>query len=398
MQVLGLARAVRRQGHDVRVLAPCDGPPPEVGVIPLGQSVPAAANGSVAPAGPGPVGPAAHHPGPARRGLRRHPRPRAPRAGPGPDHAAPQDGAAHRHLPRRRRERRLQVPPPAGAVARRAPRRPLRGVRPGRGPGPALPRGRLPAGVQRHRRRPPRRRRPVARRAAPRCSSSGATSPARASTSSWTRSTASRTTCGSGLRATVPTPPALRARSPIGPHRMAGAHLRRREAATHPGRLRVLRAGPAGRVLRHRPARGHGRGHAGGRRGHRRLPHRRHRRPRCHPRRHRATPTPWPGPSSGCWPAGPEIDAIVAAGRLRAEHHSMDRLAALYLEQYERACRSERPPRSVRSSCGPRAHRADAGSSSGAVRPVALRLRRPVGRSSTCPRSEPPAAIAAMSS
>jgi phosphatidylinositol alpha-mannosyltransferase len=54
MQVLGLARAVRRQGHDVRVLAPCDGPPPEVGVIPLGQSVPAAANGSVAPLAPDP--------------------------------------------------------------------------------------------------------------------------------------------------------------------------------------------------------------------------------------------------------------------------------------------------------------------------------------------------------
>ena len=33
MQVLGLARAVRRQGHDVRVLAPCDGPPPEVGEV-----------------------------------------------------------------------------------------------------------------------------------------------------------------------------------------------------------------------------------------------------------------------------------------------------------------------------------------------------------------------------
>ena len=54
VQVLGLARAVRRQGHDVRVLAPCDGPPPEVGVIPLGQSVPAAANGSVAPLAPDP--------------------------------------------------------------------------------------------------------------------------------------------------------------------------------------------------------------------------------------------------------------------------------------------------------------------------------------------------------
>src|SRR5690606_25164837 len=54
MQALGLARALRRQGHDVRVLAPCDGPPPEPGVIPLGQSVPAAANGSVAPLAPDP--------------------------------------------------------------------------------------------------------------------------------------------------------------------------------------------------------------------------------------------------------------------------------------------------------------------------------------------------------
>ena len=27
-QVLGLAKALRRRGHEVRVLAPCDGPPP----------------------------------------------------------------------------------------------------------------------------------------------------------------------------------------------------------------------------------------------------------------------------------------------------------------------------------------------------------------------------------
>ena len=30
-QVLGLARALRRRGHQVRVLGPCDGPPPELG-------------------------------------------------------------------------------------------------------------------------------------------------------------------------------------------------------------------------------------------------------------------------------------------------------------------------------------------------------------------------------
>ena len=53
-QVLGLARALRANGHDVRVLAPCDGPPPDAGVTPLGRSVPTAANGSVAPLAPDP--------------------------------------------------------------------------------------------------------------------------------------------------------------------------------------------------------------------------------------------------------------------------------------------------------------------------------------------------------
>lgn len=53
-QVLGLARALRRQGHFVRVLGPCDGPPPESGVTPLGNAIPLAANGSVAPIAPDP--------------------------------------------------------------------------------------------------------------------------------------------------------------------------------------------------------------------------------------------------------------------------------------------------------------------------------------------------------
>jgi len=53
-QVLGLARALRSLGHQVRVLGPCDGAPPEVGVIPLGQSIPTAANGSMAPVAPDP--------------------------------------------------------------------------------------------------------------------------------------------------------------------------------------------------------------------------------------------------------------------------------------------------------------------------------------------------------
>ena len=51
-QVLGLARDLRRQGHEARVLGPCDGPPPEPCVTPLGNSLPTAANGSIAPLAP----------------------------------------------------------------------------------------------------------------------------------------------------------------------------------------------------------------------------------------------------------------------------------------------------------------------------------------------------------
>lgn len=52
MQVLGLARELRRQGHEARVLGPCDGPPPASYVTPLGNSLPTAANGSIAPLAP----------------------------------------------------------------------------------------------------------------------------------------------------------------------------------------------------------------------------------------------------------------------------------------------------------------------------------------------------------
>ncbi|MGH9111911.1 MAG: glycosyltransferase family 4 protein [Acidimicrobiales bacterium] len=54
-QALGLARTLRGLGEDVRVLAPCDGPPPDAGVTPLGKSVPTASNGSVAPLAPDPA-------------------------------------------------------------------------------------------------------------------------------------------------------------------------------------------------------------------------------------------------------------------------------------------------------------------------------------------------------
>ena len=51
-QVMGLARVLRRQGHEARVIGPCDGPPPATFVTPLGKSLPTAANGSIAPVAP----------------------------------------------------------------------------------------------------------------------------------------------------------------------------------------------------------------------------------------------------------------------------------------------------------------------------------------------------------
>jgi len=53
-QVLGLARELRLRGHEARVLGPCDGPPPEPFVTPLGDSLPLSANGSIAPLAPDP--------------------------------------------------------------------------------------------------------------------------------------------------------------------------------------------------------------------------------------------------------------------------------------------------------------------------------------------------------
>jgi phosphatidyl-myo-inositol alpha-mannosyltransferase len=54
-QVLGLASVLRRMGHEARVLGPCDGPPPDPMITPLGNSIPTAANGSVAPLAPDPA-------------------------------------------------------------------------------------------------------------------------------------------------------------------------------------------------------------------------------------------------------------------------------------------------------------------------------------------------------
>ena len=52
--MLGLGRALRQLGLDARVLGPCDGPPPDTAVTPLGNSIPTASNGSMAAIAPDP--------------------------------------------------------------------------------------------------------------------------------------------------------------------------------------------------------------------------------------------------------------------------------------------------------------------------------------------------------
>jgi len=52
---MGLARELRRMGYEARVLGPCDGPPPASFISPLGNSLPTASNGSVAPIAPDPA-------------------------------------------------------------------------------------------------------------------------------------------------------------------------------------------------------------------------------------------------------------------------------------------------------------------------------------------------------
>jgi phosphatidylinositol alpha-mannosyltransferase len=54
-QVLGLGRALRASGIEARVLGPCDGPPPETWVTPLGKSLPTGDNGSMAAIAPDPA-------------------------------------------------------------------------------------------------------------------------------------------------------------------------------------------------------------------------------------------------------------------------------------------------------------------------------------------------------
>jgi phosphatidylinositol alpha-mannosyltransferase len=52
-QVLGLARELRKLDVDVRIVAPCDGPPPDPSIVSVGSTVEWESNGSVAPIAPG---------------------------------------------------------------------------------------------------------------------------------------------------------------------------------------------------------------------------------------------------------------------------------------------------------------------------------------------------------
>lgn len=53
-QILSLASALTDRGIEVRILGPCDGPPPNASITPLGNSLPTASNGSIAPISPDP--------------------------------------------------------------------------------------------------------------------------------------------------------------------------------------------------------------------------------------------------------------------------------------------------------------------------------------------------------
>lgn len=53
VQALGIAKALRILGHDARVIAPSDGPPPEPGVVTVGSSAGIRSNGSISPVAAG---------------------------------------------------------------------------------------------------------------------------------------------------------------------------------------------------------------------------------------------------------------------------------------------------------------------------------------------------------
>ena len=127
-QVLGMVRALRAKGHEARALGPCDGPPPYGWITPLGNSIPTAANGSIAPLAPDPSAQLRFIRAVRDEGfdvLHLH-EPLAP----GATMTAMRDeaGAAHRHVPRRRRQRLVSLVHPVRALGGRTARPALRRV------------------------------------------------------------------------------------------------------------------------------------------------------------------------------------------------------------------------------------------------------------------------------
>ena len=284
------------------------------------------------PARPGPVGPAPHDPGPARRGLRRPPPARAARPRTVHDGPAVQARAHRRHVPRRRRERRLQAhggrdprrSPAASTCAAPCPRTP------GRWPRARSRRALTSCSSTASRSSRFAGRRAVAHRRAdhllPR-SPRAPQGPRRAARGDG-RPAPATSACGSA--ATGRRPRRSRPAAAGDPRiEWLGRHQRRGEGGPPAGRRRVLRPVAARRVVRRGAARGDGRrdapswpptcpGYANVARAGQRRRAGPARRPRGAGR----------GPHAGC---SRTTDLRRASwwrrGRRRAEEFSMDRLA-----------------------------------------------------------------------
>jgi phosphatidyl-myo-inositol alpha-mannosyltransferase len=284
-QVLGLARELRRSGHEARVLGPCDGPPPEPFVTPLGDSLPTRRTARSRRSLPtrrrrcAPSGRCA-----TRRSTCSTSTSRSPRARPITSaHAARR--ADRRDVPRRRRSSSYRFLGPVldGCSTASITRSSCRRTR-------SRSCSRVPRRAASTRccstaSRPPRsavaRRRPAApgdllpRRHEERKGLDVLLAALRASTSTWR----------AGWRATGPTRQRLRPSTRRRPDRVAGPDVRPEKVARLARRIGVLRAVAARRVVRGRADRGDGGRHAGGGERARRLPQRGHRRRRraAHP-------------------------------------------------------------------------------------------------------------------